>query len=335
MKKVSLRDVAAKAGVSTALVSYVLNGKKANRIHDDTAARIRAAIQELGYRPNYLAQSLKRNRTQTLGLVVADISNPFFSRLSRYISDEAERLGYSLIISSSDENVNRFHRVTEDLLYRQIDGLLLAPPAGAESMLQELQQKHIPFVLVDRYFSNLPASRVSVNNHAACYTAMERLSEKHPAKVAIVAYDSPLQHLADRVTGAAEALQQQQIPYIIYRVTEATLEANIATAMHDALAQQAAAVFFTANKLGVAGVKQLVHLGIDIPGQLAVLSFDESEAFDLFPRPIPFIRQPLQGISSAAVQLLTQLIEDPTQATQVELPLEVVYATQKPVTEPS
>ncbi|MEZ4905894.1 MAG: LacI family DNA-binding transcriptional regulator [Spirosomataceae bacterium] len=111
MKKVSMKDIAQKAGVSIALVSYVLNGKaKESRVGEEMAKKIKAIAQELNYQPNHLARSLKSGKTHTIGLIIADISNPFFANIARVIEDEANKNGYTVIIGSSDEKADKSGR---------------------------------------------------------------------------------------------------------------------------------------------------------------------------------------------------------------------------------
>src|ERR1700712_4596032 len=128
-KKVSLKDIADKVGVSPSLVSLVLNGKRTDRINEDTAARIKKAAAALHYRPNQIAKSLKTNQTHTLGLIVSDISNTFFSQLARIIENAAEQSGYTVLFSSSDDNLQRSAKLIDILIDRQVAGLINAPVA--------------------------------------------------------------------------------------------------------------------------------------------------------------------------------------------------------------
>ena len=119
-KKVSLKDIAKEVGVSTALVSYVLNNLKEGRISKEIALRIREVAHQLNYRPNQIAKSLKTSKTFTLGLIVADISNPFSSTLARIVEDEANKFNYTVIFGSSDENQQKSAKVIDTLLNRQV-----------------------------------------------------------------------------------------------------------------------------------------------------------------------------------------------------------------------
>jgi len=127
-KRVSLKDMAEKVGVSIALVSYVMNGQeKAKRVGVDLVARIREVATELNYKPNQIAQSLRTGSTKTIGLIVADISNPFFGTMSRVIEDEAIKYGYTVIIGSPDEVLLQFASLLDNLIIQRTEALVFAP----------------------------------------------------------------------------------------------------------------------------------------------------------------------------------------------------------------
>ena len=127
-KKTSLKDIATAVGVSIALVSYVHNNKKEGRINKAVAEKIRATALKMNYRTNQIARSLKTNKTNTIGLILADISNPFSAALARVIEDAADKSNYTVIFGSSDENPEKYKKILDALLNRQADGLILSPP---------------------------------------------------------------------------------------------------------------------------------------------------------------------------------------------------------------
>ncbi|HEV7622436.1 MAG TPA: LacI family DNA-binding transcriptional regulator, partial [Flavisolibacter sp.] len=145
--KVSLKDIAQKVGVSTALVSYVLNNQKVDRINKQLAQKIKETAIELNYRTNHIARSLKTNKTFTIGLIVSNISNPFSSALARIIEDEAGQQNYTVLFSSSDENEHKSLKLINVFLDHQVDGLIIAPTENAASQLSLLIENEIPFVL--------------------------------------------------------------------------------------------------------------------------------------------------------------------------------------------
>ena len=156
LRKTSLKDIAEAAGVSTALVSFVLNGKeKEYRVGEKTAQRILKIANEMNYQPNLAAKSLRSGKTKTIGLVVSDISNPFFSQLARVLEDEAARKGYTVLFGSSDENKDKMNRIVGNLINKGVDGLIIVPCNNSEKSISSLVNNHIPVVLFDRYFPEI------------------------------------------------------------------------------------------------------------------------------------------------------------------------------------
>src|SRR5690349_20216204 len=212
-RKVSMKDIAKEVGVSTALVSYVLNNLKEGRISKEIAQKIREVAQRLNYRPNQIAKSLKTSKTFTIGLIVADISNPFSSTLARIVEDEANKFNYTVIFGSSDENQSKSARVIDTLLNRQVDGLIISPPADSEAQMVELQKQDIPFVLLDRYFPSVKTNYVALNNHAAALMATEHLIESGCKRIGMINYKTSLFHLQERKRGYLTAMKKHEMPF--------------------------------------------------------------------------------------------------------------------------
>ena len=184
--------------MSTALVSYILNNQKTDRINKETAKRIKEIALKLNYRGNFIAKSLKTRKTFILGLVVADISNPFFSSLARIIEDEAEKHGYTVIIGSSDENVERSKKLIDVLLDHQVDGFIIAPTEGSEPQIIQLQKTKIPFVLVDRIFPRLKTSYVIIDNYQAAYKATSHIIKTGRNRIGLITFKTRLGNLTER-----------------------------------------------------------------------------------------------------------------------------------------
>src|SRR5690554_2178605 len=186
-KKVSMKDIANKVGVSTALVSYVLNGlEKEKRVGTEVVKKIHNAARELKYKPNQIARSLRKGSTNTIGLIVADISNSFFAQLARVIEDEAARSGYTVVFGSSDENSEKSATLIDTLLNRQVDGLIITPSEGSAEQIKTLIQGDIPVVLIDRYLPDLTTNRVVLDNYMATYDATECFVSKGYKKIVMI-----------------------------------------------------------------------------------------------------------------------------------------------------
>ena len=329
-KKASLKSIADKVGVSTTLVSYVLNNKMEHRISKEIAKKIRDTASELNYNANLIARSLKSNKTNTIGLIVADISNPFSSALARIIEDEADKAGYTVIYGSSDENPDKSRRLIDTFLKKQVDGLIIAPCAGSEEQIKELESKDFPFVLIDRYFPEITTNYVALNNFQASYMAVNHLFDHGHKRIGIVTLDSPLHHMQERKRGYMEALLEHDKifkPEHLIELSQNFVQEDIERAFVQLLKSDEPidAMYLTTNKLGMCGLKYINSNKIKVPEELAVISFDETEFLDLFSTPVTQLRQPLKEMGKAATEILITAIEENNKLTQLNFqPLLVI-----------
>lgn len=306
-RKTSLKDIAAEVGVSTALVSYVLNNREREaRVSPETAKKVREAAKRLNYQPNQVAKSLKSGKSLAIGLIVADISNPFFGHLARTIEDESKKKGYTVIFGSSDEDPVNSQRLMNTLINRQIDGFIIAPAEGTESQLTYLKESNIPFVLIDRYFKDIETSYVVIDNVKATYQATEHLLNEGHEKVAFVYYRNNLQHTEDRLQGYLQALLDAGHEDNFACEVEFDNPAYFNEKFRNLLEKEGGvdAVLFSTNTLSIMGLKALIEMNIRIPDDLGVFCFDESESYDLFYCPISYVKQPLVEIGEKAVQII-------------------------------
>ena len=328
-RKPSLKDIAKEVGVSTALVSYVLNNLKEGRISKEIAQKIREVAQRLNYRPNQIAKSLKTNKTFTIGLIVADISNPFSSTLARIVEDEANKVNYTVIIGSSDENQQKSARVIDTLLNRQVDGLILSPPADSEALMLELQKQDIPFVLLDRYFPTVKTNYVALNNHAAALMATEHLIESGCERIGMINYRTSLFHLQERKRGYLTALKKHEVPFRkswLKLVDIANDKHEIEKAVKELLNldEPVDGLVFSSNIIAAHGLKLINTLPVRVPDNLAIVSFDETEALDLFYAPLTYIKQPLREMGAMATKILLENIGSNNRITQVDMEPELI-----------
>lgn len=323
MQKTSLKDIARKAQVSTALVSYVLNGKeKEIRVGEEIAAKIRQIAQELNYQPNYLAKSLRSGKTQTIGLILADISNPFFANVARIVEDEAKRNGYTVIIGSSDENAGKSHDLLDVLIKRQVDGFIIVSCENSAEQVQELVNKRIPFVLLDRYFPAISTDFVSTNHYEAALEGGNHLIANGYRRIGMIAYESEMYHMHERIRGYQDALKAGQIPFRetwLKKVQFTNIEPEVKLAIDELLSAENPidALIFATYGLAINGLKYINELRLKVPDDVAIVSFGQAEAFDLYYCPITYLKQPISLLGQTAVSLLVDKFnnvqEEPTQ----------------------
>jgi len=313
-RKTSLKDIANKVGVSTSLVSYVLNNKdRENRVSEETANKIRKAAKELNYFPNLNARSLKTNKSHTIGLIVADISNPFFSNLARTIEDEAYAHNYTVIFGSSDENQDKFVKVLDFLNTRQVDGFIIASPEDSKDVVLKLNESNVPLVLIDRYFEGLGVNSVTVDNFQASFEATNYLLNKGHKRIGAIVYESNLLHYQDRCNGYLKALEQAGISdskQFLRKVNHQSLQSEIQIEVKKLIFEdKVSAIYFATNTIATEGLKQIRNFGKKIPDDIEVVAFDENLIFQFMDDHIPFIRQPIKEMGQEAVRILIDQIE--------------------------
>ncbi|AKD54250.1 LacI family DNA-binding transcriptional regulator [Spirosoma radiotolerans] len=329
--KVSIKDIAQKAGVSTALVSYVLNGKeKESRVGQEIALKIKQIASELNYQPSHLAKSLRSGKTHTIGLIIADISNPFFANIARVVEDEAKRYGYTVIIGSSDENAEKSQDLIDVLVNRQVDGFIIVSAENSDQQVQLLKNKHIPFVLLDRYFPEIATDFVSTDHYKASYDAGTHLVRNKYKHIGMIAYDSQLFHMKERIRGYRDALQDNNITHHSSWLKEVRIndiESGVKRALDEMLSsdQPIDALLFATYSLAVSGLKYINKLGLKVPDELAIVSFGQAEVFELYYCPITYLKQPIVHLGQTAVELLINKLKNkPDEPAQILMQAELI-----------
>lgn len=312
-KKITSKDIAEELGVSRSVVSFVLNGKnKEMRISDKLTERVLKHVEARNYQMNHLAQSLKTGRTMTIGLIVADIANPFFANIASEIEKEVRRKGYSVFFCSSNENKKNFKFQLENFKNRQVDGLILIPPINSDKILTLLGSQDIPFVIMDRVFENLGANSVNINNHKAAYDATTRLINNGRKKVALINVNNELITMSDRTNGYIDAIADNGMeanPDLLQQLKYSNVAEDVNEAVNKVILNNADAIIFTTNKLGVQGVQAISNKGKRIPEDIAVISFDDTTAYAVAKTSITAIKQPVAQMCKEAVRILMNSID--------------------------
>jgi len=318
MKKTSLNDIAQKLGVSKTLVSLVLNGKgKENRISDVVCEKVMKVAKEMNYQPNQLAKGLRTGKTNTIGLIIADIANPFFGKLGREIEREAARKGYRVIFSSSDESAEKSKQQIETLMQGQVDGFIISPPMNSEEQIQELVRIKKPFVLIDRYFPNIDTNYIIIDNQEAAYNATMHLVKRNYKKIACININAELINMNDRLIGYKKALLDsgREIDENLIKTLPFSHESkDVNKAIKQLIGKNKKgidAILFTTSKIGIMGIESLSSNGIKIPEDVAMVSFDDPDAYKICYSPVTAMAQPLTEIGKMAVQVLLSEIKNP------------------------
>ncbi len=314
MEKVSLKIIAKELGVSAATVSLVLNGKNKNgRVSDEMSKKIIDKASELHYIPNSLAKGLKMGHSKSIGLIVADISNVFFGTLALHIQNYAEKEGYTVIIGNTNEKLEEMEKITSFLSSRQVDGLIITPAEGSEVLIDSIFKSKKPLVLVDRCFPELNVPSVLINNYEVCYRSTKQLIDQGYKNMAFITYRQDQFHTNERKRGFIEAMYNNGLydPHYVKEVSYQCLEKDMDKAISQLLKSEKKVdtIFFATNTISIAGVKSLLKHGISIQKDIQVMCFDETDAINLFPFRVPFIKQPIEEMAKKALELLIVQIE--------------------------
>jgi LacI family transcriptional regulator len=313
-----MKDIASQLGVSVALVSYVLNGKKTNKISSQTAARIKALAAQMNYSPNQIAKSLKTNRTYTLGLIVADISNLFYSSIAKYIEEQANANGYHVIYASAHENPDRFGAILNLLLSRQVDGFILALPENGEQWIKLLEDQRRPYVIIDRKCARYPdGPSILLDNRDASEQIVTHLVENGYKRPGLVTINRHLVHLDERKQGYIDTCKSLLgIEPFVYELEEGRLEEQMQEIIQQAVyTDRVDSLCFFTNKVAMAGLSEIAAIDVAVPEQLGIVCFDEAAAYKLFRTPITYLKQPIEVMSKAAVEYLVDLLDNKEEKT--------------------
>lgn len=302
----TIKDVAARAKVSSATVSHVINGTR--KVAPATVERVQQAMNELDYHPNAVAQSLRTQKTNVIGAVVSDITNPFFATLIRGAEDAAIEAGYSLIVCNSDESLEKEDRYVRLLRRRQIDGLLISPVGdGSHSVVHELPKWKVPFVFVDRRVDDVEADAVLSDNEEGAYQATRHLIERGHRRIGLILGIKGATTTEERFAGYQNALDEAGLPFLTelisygkYRVMGG--QKSVSELL--SLSGPPTAIFTTNNLMTIGVLQELFHRQVVIPEQMAVVSFDDPNLGELLRPPLTVVTQDPYSMGKVAVERL-------------------------------
>ena len=321
----TLHDVAKRAGVSPMTVSRVVNGSDA--VSPKLRARVEEALAETGYMPNTLARSLRAQRTDTIALLLPDMTNPFFTTLAHGVETAAREAGVTMILANSDEREDEEERLVQVLLQRQVDGLLVATAGTAGEAIRLCREQGVPLVLVDRPPRGESVDIVRADSKAASCELGKLLVGLGHRHMAVLSGPEAVLTAVDRMEGFRYALVDEGgLPEPIVEYGSFSIESGrrmtFAAIQHD---PRPTALFATNNFIAIGALHALVELGLRVPEDVAVVGMDDlPEAMVTFPF-LTVAAQPAFEIGHASVEMLLDRRANPGQPTrEVILPTTLV-----------
>ncbi|HJW84616.1 MAG TPA: LacI family DNA-binding transcriptional regulator [Anaerolineae bacterium] len=316
----NILEVAEKAGVSPTTVSHVINNTRF--VSEATRARVLAAMDELGYRPNALARSLRRGQTHTLGLILPDSANPFFAEVGRMIEDTAFERGYSVVLCNTEGDFNKEHLYIDVLGKKQVDGLIFVASGEQTDSLRALLRRKLPVVIVDRDVPGNEVDAVLTDNRQGGHLATRHLISLGHRRIGCIAGPSHLTPSEQRVIGYRSALEEAGIAIddsLIMRGDFHPESGRVATRDFLRRPDPPTAVFACNDLMALGALRAAAEANRRVPADLAVVGFDDIELASYTIPPLTTIAQPKADMGRLAVHILIERMGDKARAPRREL----------------
>lgn len=320
----NIRDIAKLAGVSTATVSRTLATPAI--VMPETRAKVEAAVRKLDYKPNALASSLRRRRTENIVVVVPDIHNPFFSGVVQGIEHVAHGHGHKVLLGESQNSQQRLDTYAEMLDSKEADGLILLGallPTGIANAVAAGEAPHVPIVMACEYFVGLQAPNVRIDNAAAAAAATEHLLQLGHRRIAMITGPSGNPLVKDRIKGyrAQMAKAELAVPADYVARGDFTVESgHHAMKKLLALSHKPTAVFCANDEMAMGAIRAVKDSGRRVPQDLSVVGFDDIRFAEYVDPPLTTIRQPQREIGETAMRLILDVFAKRNAPTSVVLP---------------
>lgn len=326
MNQATIKDVAIRAGVSKTTVSHVLNVTRF--VEEETRQKVLQAIQELNYRPNAVARSLTTKRTGTVGIVVSDISNPFFGELLLGVEEVLRPQNYALIICNTNETLEYEAHYLNLLLNQRVDGIIAAATSQPWVELSNAEVQHTPIVFVDRTFKDLQDFYVGVDNKNGAYQGTQHLIRCGYRKIGILAGLDRLSTMRERLDGYCQALRDAGLPVNNEWIIPSQLSVEGGRQAMRKLFCQAdspEAVFINNNLLALGALLEMGELNLRCTEDVGIVSFDDHPWAAVSCPPLTVVRQPTRKLGQVSAEMiLARINNQPVPEKRIILDCEIV-----------
>ena len=310
----NIKDVANTAGVSIATVSRVLADKP--HVRPEVKKRVMKVVDELGYRPNRVARSLRSRKSRIIGLIVSDIENPFFQQVSRAVEDVANEHGYSLILCNNDEDPDKEKRYLHLMRDENLAGVILSPTRQTSDDFERISTLNIPMVVIDRRVNTFDVDNILIDNVQSAHTLVAHLIDHGCRRIGAI-FGTGSTTGRERREGYLRALKDHDIqpsPGLVKYAKPREVDGYMAAGKLLQLPERPDALFTSNSLLAAGALRTLRENNIAIPGEIAFASFDETTWSRLVVPPLTVVEQPTYEIGQTATELLLKRIQDPTRS---------------------
>jgi LacI family transcriptional regulator len=323
---ITIKDVARDAAVSIQTVSRAINGH--SEISAETRERVMAVCRSLGYRPNRLAGSLRAKHTNVIGLVVSDIENAYFAEVVSGVESETTRLGYSVLLANSGEDIGRERQAVASLFERRVDGLIIAPAEGDHGYLRREIPKDFPIVAFNRLLDGVPGcGAVLTENERGARDAVDYLIARGHRKIGAIVASAGLMTSRERLTGFKLAMSAAGLP--VRQEWLATGGVHAERARLGALEvlgrkERPTALLTSSHRITEGVMQALKELGLRYGADVELVSFDNVRWASFLEPPLPVVEQPTHDIGRAAIRMLVGMINGQVKPSVVRLPVRLL-----------
>ncbi|HKJ34805.1 MAG TPA: LacI family DNA-binding transcriptional regulator [Balneolales bacterium] len=313
-KKYSMEDVAREADVSIATVSRVFN--KQSYVNEETAKRVMQVARRMDYRPNRVARRMRVKASDSLiiGLIIADMENPFFSEIARGVEDIAYKSKNAVMVSNSDEKADKEKFYLETLISERVSGLIIAPTTSNYPTLKKIAEEGYPIVCVDRHPDTLNLDTVTINNELGAYMAVRRLIDLGHRRIGIINGLEGLTTTTERFSGYKKALKEAGIPLIkelIVYEDSRQKGGKEGTRTLLSLKKPPTAVFTTNNLMTLGFLEEMYNQKKKIPDDIALIGFDDMPWAVALNPPLTAVKQPGYELGVTAAELFLKRLNEP------------------------
>jgi len=328
-----MKDVAEAVGVSVNTVSRALNDKP--DINDETKRKILEVAEKLNYHPNRLAQGLRRQKSGVIGVIVADIGNPYFSTLVKGLEEAATEKDYSIILQDTDENYENEVEAIDTMIEERVDGIVLSPVQTEKGTIRRLQEHNIPFVLVARRFRDIETDYVISDEVNGAFQATKYLIEKGHDKIAFI--NGPVHNSSaiDRLKGFREAYSQKGIEPDEQLITHGAVSTDDGRHYFDILVRKDrdfSAIFNFSDYVALGVLNAARARNINVPEDLEVVGYDDIEFTRCLSIPLSSVKVPKREMGRKALDILVNKItsngdhkKDPEEGKKFEVKLSTKF----------
>ena len=306
---VSMKDIAARVGVSKTTVSLVLNGKAGSKVSEEVKNKVIRAVKDMNYQVNSLARSLRTGETKVISVIVADISNEFFGQLTFSIQEEAKKAGYLVMTINSNESAREFDDAVSAMMGKKVDGFIVVPTPGSEPAIERILGQNVPVVTVDRLCEGLSVDYVGVDNYRSAREAVAMLVEEGCRSISMLGLDLDIPPLNDRQRAYEEIMDERGLKRFkdVRRVSFGLEEDETISRAFSGL-EDKDAIFFTSRRAFTHAMTRAARNGERIPRKQRLLCFDDISPYKSISGNICYVEQPVEEMARKAFELLINQI---------------------------